>query len=553
MFKKIVCCGIVLISILIGIFIYNKVSYVGEQVDPLTYFDEFKGNKNNLVYEDARVDTKEPIQIVDGKVFVSYLFANQYVNDRIFYDVNEKVLTMTNAREVVRLSEGENHISFAGIDGDYSIMTLGDTLYIEASILKDFFGVTIEKGVDDRLFIATNTSIPQTIATVRKRAKLRTHAMRKSTVVEVLSKGEKVTIYREEDGFIRVRSENGIIGYLPSDAVKKQETIDAKPIASVEPWQSNPLGETVKLMWDDMTTRAEKDWTTSKYARMKNVNVISPTWFEFEKEDGTVSDIATKSYVENAHSRGIQVWAILRHNFGEPELTAKILSSTSKRQYVINQLIDYAKQYELDGINVDIENIQDDISDVWVQFMRELYPQLKKEGLVVSVDVYTPSSWSGHYERGKVAESSDYFMVMAYDQHWSGSEQAGSVAELPWTEEGIIATLEEVPNEKLVLGMPFYSRLWKEGTNGLETKAYSMSSIAELIAQWGEQPTLDEVSGQNYVEHEQDGELYKVWIEDYESIHKRIALMEKYKLAGYAAWRLGYETDDIWDILSSIE
>ena len=135
----------------------------------------------------------------------------------------------------------------------------------------------------------------------------------------------------------------------------------------------------------------------------------------------------------------------------------------------------------------------------------------------------------------------------------SGSEQAGSVAELPWTEEGIIATLEEVPNEKLVLGMPFYSRLWKEGTNGLETKAYSMSSIAELIAQWGEQPTLDEVSGQNYVEHEQDGELYKVWIEDYESIHKRIALMEKYKLAGYAAWRLGYETDDIWDILSSIE
>ena len=254
MFKKIVCCGIVLISILIGIFIYNKVSYVGEQVDPLTYFDEFKGNKNNLVYEDARVDTKEPIQIVDGKVFVSYLFANQYVNDRIFYDVNEKVLTMTNAREVVRLSEGENHISFAGIYGDYSIMTLGDTLYIEASILQDFFGVTIEKGVDDRLFIATNTSIPQTIATVRKKAKLRTHTMKKSTVVEVLSKGEKVTIYREEDGFIRVRSENGIIGYLPSDAVKKQETIDAKPIASVEPWQSNPLGETVKLMWDDMTT-----------------------------------------------------------------------------------------------------------------------------------------------------------------------------------------------------------------------------------------------------------------------------------------------------------
>ena len=553
MFKKIVCGGLVLISVLIGIFINNKVNYVGEQVDPLTYFDEFQGNENNLVYEDARVDAKEPIQIVDGKLFVNYTFANQYVDDRIFYDMNEKVLTLTNVREVVRLYEGENQISFSGIEGNYSIVTLGESLYIEGSILEDFFGVKIEKGQDERLYIATNTGVVQKLATVKKKAQLRTHAMKKSTVVEVLSKGEKVSVYSEEDGFVRVRSENGIIGYLPEEDIKDIEEMAANDIPSVQEWETNPLGETVKLMWDDMTTRAEKDWTSTKYARMKNINVIAPAWFEFDQADGTLSDIATKSYVDNAHSKGLQVWAILRHNFSEPELTEEILSSTTKRQYVIKQLIDYAKQYGFDGINIDIENIQNDTSDVWVQFMRELYPQLKAEGLIVSVDVYSPSSWSGHYEREKVAKSSDYFMVMAYDQHWSGSEEAGSVAEIPWVENGIQMSLEEVPKEKLVLGIPFYTRLWAEGSDGLSTKSYSMYSMEELITSLGLTPTLDEASGQNYVEYTKDGKLYKAWLEDYESVYKRIALMEEYDLAGYGAWRLGYETADIWDILEKVE
>ncbi|MBE6024010.1 MAG: hypothetical protein E7231_12455 [Cellulosilyticum sp.] len=553
MFKKIFFCGLVLISILIGIFIYNKVSYVGPQVDPLTYFDEFQGNTNNLVYEDARVDIDEPVQIIEGKIFVNYRFANQYVNDRIFYDINEKVLTLTNAREVIKLYEGENSIDFSGIKGTYSLVTLGEDLYIEGSLLEDFFGVKIEKGQDERLFVATNTSVTQTVATVKKASELRTHAMAKSTVIEKLARGEKVTVYSEEDGFIRVRSENGIIGYLPEQAIKNIEEVAPINVPTVEPWEVNPLGETVKMMWDDMTTRSEKDWTSSKYARMKNVNVIAPAWFEFAKADGTLGDIATKSYVENAHKRGIQVWAILRHNFEEPALTAEILSSTSKREYVINQLIEYAKQYGFDGINVDIENIQDEISDVWVQFMRELYPKLKAEGLIVSVDVYAPSSWSEHYEREEVAESSDYFMVMAYDQHWSGSEEAGSVSEIPWVESGIQMSLEEVPKEKLVLGIPFYTRLWAEGTDGLSTRSYSMYSMEELIQSLSVTPTFDEASGQNYVEYTKDGKLYKIWIEDYESISKRISLMEQYDLAGYAAWRLGYETADIWDILDKIE
>ena len=553
MFKKIVAGGLVLISILAGIFVYNKVSYVGEVVDPLTYFDEFNGNENNLVYEDIRINEKEPIQIVDGKAYVSYTVAHQYLNDRIFYDINEKVLTLTSSKEVVRLYEGENEIDFSEVKGNYAIITLGDTLYIETSLLKDLFGVNIERGVDGRLFVATNETKTQTVGKVHKKAQIRTHALSKSTVVEVIPKGSQVTIYSEADGFMRVRSENGIVGYLPVGDIKVQETVAAATEINKDTWEQNPLGETVKLIWDDMNSRAEKDWTTEKYARMKNANVIAPSFFQFANSDGELLDLGTSSYVQQAHNKNMKVWALLRHNFEEPGLTREILSSTAKRQKVISALIDYSRQYQLDGINVDIENIQDDFSDEWVQFMRELYPQLKKEGLVVSVDIYAPSNWSGHYERAKIAECSDYFMVMAYDQHWSGSEEPGSVAELPWTEEGIRATLEEVPKEKLVLGIPFYSRLWKETNSGLETQAYSMYSVEELINKWGAVPRIDDVSGQNYVEYEKEGNLYKLWIEDKDSLQKRLDLMKQYDLAGYAAWRLGYETDDIWDILSKVE
>lgn len=553
MFKKIFFGGLVLVCILVGIFVYNKETYIGEKVDPLTYFDEFEGNTNNLVYEDVRINLNEPVQIVNEKAFVCYTFANQYIDDRIFYDHNEKVLTLTNDREVIRLYEGENQVSFGGVNHTYSIVTLGEELYIEASLLKDIYGVMIERSANERLFVATDNRIDHTAAMVKRKASLQTHAQKKSIVVETIQKGDTVSIYNKEGDYVRVRSENGIIGYLPSRVIGTTSSIKGNVKDEVEAWQGNPLGQTVRLMWDDMSSRSEKDWNDSKYASMKNVNVISPVWFDFADAEGNLSDIASRSYVDNAHNRNMQVWPILRHNFSEPSLTANILLSTQKRQHVISQIIEYAKVYGFDGINIDIENIQNETSAVWVQFMRELYPQLKAENLIVTLDVYMPSNWSGHYEREKVAESCDYFMVMAYDQHWSGSEEAGSVAELPWVESGIQNSLIEVPKEKLVLGIPLYTRLWIESNEGLSSNAYSMASMKDLISSWNITPSIDTNSGQNYIEFTQEGAVYKVWIEDFMSVNKRMNLMKKYDLAGYAAWRLGYETPDIWDILGEVE
>lgn len=550
MFKKIFCCGLVLICILIGIFFHNRQTYVGEKVDPLTYFDEFSNNENNLVYEDQRVALTEPVLVKDDKIYVSYDFAHNYVNSVIFYDPIERVMTLTNERQIVKLYEGDNQITYGNITGNYELLMQGDVLYVSSNLIEDLCGVTVKKGDDERLYVATNESVPQKVATVRRKASLRTHARDKANVLENLAKGEKVYVYSEEDGFARVRSENGIIGYLPSKDLKNQEEIAAtKTLPQVEAWDPNPLGEEVKLVWDQMTTRVEVNWNSNKYKNIIHANVISPTWFEFGDEEGNLIERCTTSYVETAHAKGLEVWPLLSHSYSNSQLTKEILSSTTKRQRVINQIVAASKEYGFDGINIDIENIQVDTSDVWIQFVRELYPQMKSAGLTVSIDVYMPSDWSMHYERSKVAKNADYFIVMAYDQHWSGSEKAGSVAEIPWVEEGINNTLLEVPKEKLVLGLPFYTRVWLEGSDGLSVSSRDMIYVEQLIESWGITPTLDEASGQFYVESHREEGTYKIWIEDYTSVKKRIELVDKYQLAGFAAWKLGLEAGEVWEAL----
>ena len=531
----------------------NRVQKVGDLVDPLTYFDEFKNNTNNLVYLDERIALSEPVCLINNEIYVSYDFTRHYVSDVVFYDEAEKVMTLTNLKEVVRLYPGEeNSIHFAGITGDYALEEKDGQLYIEATLLSDLFGVEIVRGRDERLFIAYDHRIKQESAKVRKKASIRTHPRKKSTVVEVLQKGEYVMVYSEENDFVRVRSENGIIGYLPKGELKGRQTIEPYILPVVEPWEANPLGERVKLVWDQMTSNNVTDLQSAKYANVDKANVISPTWFEFSDETGALIDRGNADYVIAAHQKGLQVWPIMSHNFTKTSLTAEILSSTEKRQYVIDQIIEKAKLYGFDGINIDIENIQTETSEVWVQFMRELYPVLKAEGLIVTLDVYMPSDWSSHYEREKVAEACDYFMVMAYDQHWAGSGEVGSVSELPWVEEGIKRNLEEVPAEKLVLGVPFYTRLWQESSEGIQAPAYGMASAQDLVKTWGVTPKLDEASGQNYAQIQKDDVTYSIWLEDKSSIKKRIDLMNKYQLAGYAAWKLGFETGDIWEVLEEV-
>jgi spore germination protein YaaH len=553
MIKKIILGLMALILVAVAIY---KWMPVGEKVNPLVYFDEFKSNENNLVYEDVRIPLKEPVRMIENSIYVAYDFAKDYISDTIFYDGDEKILTFTNAREMLRMYPDSDSalLNFEEITVEEPIKELEGQLYIPAKLIRERYGVEVTSSKNKALFTADNLALAKERAVLKRSSSLRTHPQKRSIVLEELKKGENVIIYKEESDFIRVRSETGIVGFIPKGDIKDVQQIKAE---SLEEKQALPipvpLNEKVNLVWDQMGSKTVGDWTSSKYANIEQANVISPTWFEFEDESGKLIDRGTKQYVVEAKQRNLQVWPLISHNFTTPALTKQILTSTAKRQYMIDQMIQKAEEYGYDGINVDIENIQPDISEVWVQFMRELYPQLKEAGLVVSVDVYMPSNWSGHYERKKIAQVCDYFIVMAYDQHWSGSETAGSVSELPWVEDGIQKNLEEVPKEKLVLGIPFYTRIWEEREEGLKATAYGMKPAQDMINRWEATPVLDENSGQNYVEVERNSTVYKVWIEDSMSIQKRIDLISQYDLAGYGAWKLGLETPNIWQELEAVK
>jgi spore germination protein YaaH len=313
-------------------------------------------------------------------------------------------------------------------------------------------------------------------------------------------------------------------------------------------------GAKINLAWQYLSGGTPN---MSGTAKLEGLNVISPTWFHLSNAGGDISSIANVSYSNWAHSNGYQVWALVGNDF-DKDMTSKMLSNPTARAKAINQLLQYAKDYKLDGINVDFENMYTKDKNLFTQFVKELYDQTKAQGILLSVDVtvITPNSnWSECYDRKALAQVSDYIALMAYDQYWSGSPVSGSVSQLSWVESHVNQVLKEVPKEKLLLGMPFYTRVWKEvNSNGklvVTSSAVSMQSAEKLIADNNAARAWDAVSGQYYATYKKDGATYKIWLEDENSIKLRVKLANKYELAGVAAWKMGFEKPAIWSTIAS--
>jgi spore germination protein YaaH len=317
----------------------------------------------------------------------------------------------------------------------------------------------------------------------------------------------------------------------------------------------SPVGGKINLTWEQVVT---KNPDTAKIGAMPGLNVISPTWFSLQDGDGNIKNLASADYAKWAHDRGYQLWALFSNGF-EPNQTTKALASYDTRMKMIKQLLGFAELYHLQGINIDFENVYTKDKANLTQFVREMTPLLHEQGLVVSIDV-TPKSnsemWSLFYDRKALAESVDYMMVMAYDEHAAASQVAGSVSSLSWAEQSVARILKEdqVPAQKLVLAVPFYTRIWTEqpqdGKPKVSSQAVIMSAVNNIIKEQKLTPTFKQETGQNYVEYKSGGNSLRIWIEDEVSIQARMELVRKYGLAGVASWRRGYETPEIWNVIS---
>ena len=279
------------------------------------------------------------------------------------------------------------------------------------------------------------------------------------------------------------------------------------------------------------------------------MNVSSPTWYSIIDNEGNISNIASSDYVNQAHEKGLQVWGLV-DNFSENISTTEILSRTSTRQNLVRQLVDAALEAGLDGINIDFEYLEEAVGIHFLQFLRELSVETHKNNLVLSVDNPVPEDFTSHYDRAEQGRVVDYVIIMGYDEHYVGSEEAGSVASLPWVEQGIKDTLAEVPAERVINAVPFYSRLWKTLAGTLSSEAIGMGQAQEVVAKYNVETYWDKNTSQNYGAFENEGAEFQIWIEDAQSIAEKVKLSSQYNLAGVAAWKLGFESSDVWQAIS---
>jgi len=307
----------------------------------------------------------------------------------------------------------------------------------------------------------------------------------------------------------------------------------------------------INLVWQPNFTRAQDDF--SQLPPVEGVNIVSPCWFDIINVNGFIRNKANVKYSKSLHKKGYKIWALITNSFN-PEVTHLVLENKESRSYVIEQMLAYAKQYQLDGYNLDFENIEDNDRDLLTDFVKEITAALKKENLIVSMDITVPSGepyWSNCYDRKALGGTLDYVMLMAYDEHHPSSKNSGSTASINWVKNGLDSTLKDIPAEKLVLGLPLYMRIWQQNkeTGKVTGKTLSMPQAEKLIMDKNIHPEWLADQGQYYLTYNEGKMTWEVWQENKYSLQLKTALVGKYGLAGIATWRKGFETPDVWPAL----
>lgn len=521
----------------------------------------YDGEHNVIVYEGSR--TKASYLLESDQILLPFEFLKERIDPAIFWDEPTKSVIVTTKDKVLRMESGEvvAHLNKQPVNLQVPVKEVNGTRYVPLDPLEKLYAYSFERKEDTEVLLVEKEGYEIQQASViadGEKQKVRVGASHRSPIVAEVGAGENVDILGKEEDYYHVLTTSGIAGFLP---VKSVEFTNVRKVALDHPQDSQPYtvwkpdGKKINLTWEHVVNRNPN---IAAIGAMPGVNVVSPTWFEMKDAEGTLLNKADPAYVKWAHQRGYKVWGLVTNGFN-PDWTKSVLSSFDKRDKVIAQIIHYAHMYDLDGINIDFENVYLEEKEKLVQFVREMTPYLHQQGLTISIDVTIKSNaktWSMFLDRRALAQVVDYMAVMTYDEHWAASPKAGSVASLPWVESGLQGVLEEVPHEKLLLGVPFYTRLWTEakqadGKIKVSSKALSMTRAQEWIKERKLTPKLDEASGQNYVEYKdpKDGNVYKMWLEDVSSMQKRIDIVNKYDLAGVASWRRGFEVPEIWQAI----
>lgn len=510
--------------------------------------------QKTLVIENSVFQEMEPFITEMGEILVRFDIIKKEIDPYIFWDEKVQKVTVTTRDKTIRLKTDSLRamVNTKPVWIKIPVKIHREKPYIPIEFLAEFFGIRVTKFPDRNTVVIDFLEKERQVAEISKKQPLKAYPSPLSFNYKVLETGEKVCIYGNKGEWYLVRTDEGILGYIKKPRniktlVYGKPTFDNSTLA---PWK--PERGKINMVWDYIGAKTPD----MSGVKIKGLDVISPTWFSLVDEEGNIDNKGDINYVRWAHNNGYKVWALIDNSFN-PDITSTVLNNTELREKVINQILVYAGLYNLDGINIDFENVYLKDRDALTQFVRELAPILREQGLVISIDVTVKSlseNWSLCYDRKNLGQAVDYMILMAYDEHWAGSPVSGSVASIGWVERGIRSLLEEVPAHKVILGLPFYTREWQErllegGKLEVKSKALSMASAQQHIRENKADVVWKEEYGQHFATYTKGEYTFKVWLEDERSIDLKSSLIKKYNLAGAASWRRGFEEPEIWEVL----
>ena len=543
--KRIIKIFITIISIiLIGVIAYNINNYI--------ILDK---NKNiNLVINNKNVTSnlKKEIIIEDDNIYLSKQDLENFFDKYIYEDTENDNIVTTYHNKIASISLEENKININGSNKEtYAHAENRDgIIYIPITELEDVYGIEIKYIENSKVLTIDSTSKEQKKAIITKNVAVKSSTKFIAKTLDRVKKGSYVVVVSEDNGYAKIRTENGKIGYVKSNKIANTVVVRE------EIQEQNQINGKVNLVWDYYSEVASAPNRTG--VTMDGVNVVSPAFFHLNSKGELTENIGQsgQQYIEWAHNNGYKVWAMVQNaGNGMINVTSEIMNDYNKRQELINEIVSACVKYKLDGINLDFENMKQEDKDMYSRFVIELTPRLKDMGVVVSVDVTAPDgseTWSMCFDRHVIGDVADYIVFMAYDQYGTSSNKSGTTAGYNWVELSLNKFLktEEIESQKIILAIPLYARLWTEDSSGKVVKQTTvpLKNMNSIVPENANKQWNDDLK-QYYVEYKDNSYTKKIWIEDEKSLEAKISLINKNNLGGVASWEKGMETDNFWTFL----